>query len=307
MSTATILNQMRLILGDQGELFQARVVGDGLTSRYELPVSFIDVATFQAYKVDPVVVLAEGVDYTLDARAGDILLTVPLELNRALVTQGTHFQEFTTEDMMIFLNNGFLKHIADVDPPPVIDGGPGDNLLPPLEEQLVAIRGVIEALWALATDAAMDVDIITPDGISIPRAQRFAQLMQLIQYWEAEYLKIAQALNVGLFRIEMFNLRRVSRTTNRLVPLFRAREYDDRKPPQRIMLPIDTGGGSLITYRGLWSPTVDYKRNDIVDYLQQRYLAKQASGPATTVEDPSLDIDDSHWETTTINTGWWPH
>jgi hypothetical protein len=48
-------------------------------------------------------------------------------------------------------------------------------------------------------------------------------------------------LGVGLYAIEVTNLRRVSRTTGRLVPLFREREYDDYTLPERILPPIGPG------------------------------------------------------------------
>lgn len=302
MSAATVLAKMRLILGDQGETFQARLVGDGETTQFELPVMFIDTTSFSAFKLDPTLNLVTPTDYVLDHRIGNILLTSPLEEDRVLVVQGVHFQEFAPEDLLTFLQSALAKHTVNREPLPSLDPVPGGLAFSEAEEGIIAIRGVIEALWSLATDAAMDENIQTPDGVSIPRGQRFQQIMQLIQYWEAEYSHLAQALNVGIHRIEMFDLRRVSRTTNRLVPLYKPREYDDRKPPQRVLVPIDNKGGTVITYKGGYVSTVDYARNDIVDLLQTRYIAKQPNGPATTLVTPGTDL--SVWEPSTINTGW---
>jgi hypothetical protein len=47
-------------------------------------------------------------------------------------------------------------------------------------------------------------------------------------------------LNVGLHRIEVSTLRRESRTTGRLVPLYVPREFDDYSWPERILPPIDS-------------------------------------------------------------------
>lgn len=302
MGIALIRQQMRAILGDQGEPFQATVVGDGATSRYELPVQFIDPAQFAAFTLDPTTQLNTPGDYALDSRNGVLLLTVPLAAGKTLVAQGMRYQEFAPEDLDIFLDRAVIEHTATDNPAPVLDPAPGQRGMSLAEQQVVAIRGVINALWALATDASMDVDIVTPDGVSIPRSQRFAQLMQLIQYWEAEYEKLATALNVGPFRVEMFDLRRVSRTTNRLVPLYRPREYDDRLPPQRVLVPIDTLGGRVITYKSIWLNTVAYKVDDVVDFLGQRYIAVADS----TGQRPDLDLSGVYWQTTTINTGWYP-
>lgn len=303
MSLASLMSQTRLILGDQGESFREQIYGDGVETVFELPL-FIDAGTFKLFRLSPLTELVEGTDYTLDARAGIVTFSAAPAEDEALLAEGKHYQEVTDEDLLIHLNAAVAKHLHGRDPMPYVDPGPGQLAIPAVEEHLIAIRATIEALWALATDASMDINIQTPDGVSIPRAQRFQQIMQMIQYWEAEYQSVASMLNVGLNRIEMFDLRRVSRTTNRLVPLYRPREYDDRKPPQRKLVPIDTGGGRLITYKGLYVASVDYAIDDIVDLLGQRYIAKQTNGPATTVVTPGTDT--LVWEITTLNTGFAP-
>ena len=63
----------------------------------------------------------------------------------------------------------------------------------------------------------------------------------LLDYWTNEYNRRAQALNIGLERLEVVNLRRVSRTTNRLVPLYKPREVGDYGPIERIYPEIDDG------------------------------------------------------------------
>lgn len=301
MSTASVLSQMRLILGDQGESFIDSLTGDGTTREFDLPVLFVDDTTFQAILTGTTpTILTPNVDYVLDARAGQITFTTAPVAGAQIIVSGSFFQEFTNEDLSVYLQNGYAKHIVDRNPVPLLDPTPPQIGFSPVEENLVAIRGVIEALWGLATDASMDVDIVTPDGVHIPRSQRFAQIMQMIQAWEAEYQKIAEALNVGLFRVEMFDLRRVSRTTNRYVPIYKPREYDDRLPPQRILLPIDNMGGRVITYRSTWVSGTAYAIDDVVDYQQQRYICVQATSSVV----PGTDTN--HWQTTTINTGWYP-
>jgi hypothetical protein len=89
------------------------------------------------------------------------------------------------------------------------------------------------------TDAATDIDITTAEGTHIPRAQRFGQLEQMISALTERYKSLCSLLGVGLYRIEVSNLRRVSRQTGRLVPLYVEREYDDNSLPERIVAPID--------------------------------------------------------------------
>jgi hypothetical protein len=63
-------------------------------------------------------------------------------------------------------------------------------------------------------------------------------------------------LNVGMYRMETLNLRRTSKTTGRLVPLFKSREFDDHRWPTRLTPPIDHRNDD---YSGvptpLWSPS----------------------------------------------------
>jgi hypothetical protein len=59
-------------------------------------------------------------------------------------------------------------------------------------------------------------------------------LQSLCQTWELEYRKHANNLNIGPERIDQFSLRRVSRTTNRYVPLYLAKELGDYGPMERI-------------------------------------------------------------------------
>jgi len=52
--------------------------------------------------------------------------------------------------------------------------------------------------------------------------------------WEAEYRKHANNLNIGPERIAIMNLRRISRTTNRLVPLYVSKEIGEYGPVERL-------------------------------------------------------------------------
>ena len=116
------------------------------------------------------------------------------------------------------------------------------NLIPAVEEYPIAILATIEALWALATDASFDIDIQAPDGVSIPRSERYRQLTQTIQARWEQYHQLCAQLNIGLWRIEMGTLRRISRTTNKLVPVYMAQEIDDSRNPERVYIQNDLNG-----------------------------------------------------------------
>jgi len=98
------------------------------------------------------------------------------------------------------------------------------------------------ALYTLATDAAFDIDIISPDGVSIPRSERYRQLLELVQQRKEQYRELCNLLGVGLHKIDVFSVRRVSRRTNRYVPIYRPQEVDDGSMPQRVYLPVPNYG-----------------------------------------------------------------
>jgi hypothetical protein len=111
---------------------------------------------------------------------------------------------------------------------------------------VIGIGALVEALQALMTEYARDIDVMTSESIHIPGSQRFRMLQSLCQQWELEYRKRANNLNIGPERIEQFSLRRVSRTTNRLVPLYKAKELGEYGPMERIFTE-DSEGQILIT------------------------------------------------------------
>lgn len=240
----SILVRARLELSDFGKSFQASVVGDGVTQRFDLPQQPIAADGFAAYlATDPITPLTDPTDFSLEEQPGIITLVNPVPDGVTLVTQGITYEYFTDDEMREFINTAFLKHVNDTVPPVSLDDPVPEGFvpLPDVEAHLVAILAATEAIWVLVTDAATDIDVLTPEGVSIPRTQRFAQLMALLGQLEERYRTLAEALNVGVHRIQMFNLRRVSRTTNRFVPLYVPQEVDDRTAPVRIYPPIDPG------------------------------------------------------------------
>jgi hypothetical protein len=118
--------------------------------------------------------------------------------------------------------------------------------LPIVEEYPLVILSTIEALWTLSTDAAFDINIMAPDGVTIPRDQRYSQLTNMIQQRWEQYKQLSSALNIGLWKIEMGTLRRVSRITNKLVPVYVPQEIDDARRPERVYITNDLNGRSPV-------------------------------------------------------------
>jgi hypothetical protein len=112
--------------------------------------------------------------------------------------------------------------------------------LPSVEEPLLIMLSTINVLWVLANDAATDANIQTAEGTNVDRTSRYRQLMDHIVELQERYERYSGQLNVGVFRAETLRVRRVSRTTNRLIPIFTDREYDDHSWPTRELPDIDS-------------------------------------------------------------------
>lgn len=249
-----MLARMRLELGDQPQDFELTAIGDGQLLRFNLPVGRVEPTGFSVqlqHSDGSSDLLDPAQDYSLDVTNGVITLASAPAYTDTLIAQGTTWGMFTDTELLEFLTDAMMQHnYGRTIETRVLNTATGFinytyvavdyTNIPQVEVYPVVLLATIEALWALATDASTDVDISTADGTSVPRSQRFQQLTGQIERLQARYDWFREQLNVGLGRVEMFNLRRVSRTTNRLVPLYVEREYDDNSPPRRILPPIDS-------------------------------------------------------------------
>lgn len=245
MSQATIIQKARLIPRDFGEQFEAEVTGDGNLMQFSLPAQDIDATTFSAMitSAGPPVTLTPAVSlnsigstqYWLDDRIGVITLGVPLAIGATLRAEGVGNMATMSGDLSSFVDIAFDMHTKGRNPPATMD------TLSPTEEYLVALLATVQSLWAQAAEAAQEVDVTTPEGMHIPAGQRFQQILALLERIEAHYKEMSSLLGVGLYAIQMFTLRRISRTTNKYVPLYRPQEFDDTSTPVRLYPPIDSG------------------------------------------------------------------
>lgn len=238
-SLTDITSRVRLELADLPEAFVENFVGDGSSTAWNLAHYPVDVSSLS------VKVNGTSVVYTVDERSGRLTLagSAPADGTSITVT-GRNFRYFTDADLSLYIQSAIDQHLVNR----LDDYGRGLTLatLPPVEEYAVALLGTIQALWALATDSSFDIDISAPDGVSIPRSERYRQLMDLIANRQAQYQQLCEALNIGLYRIEVFSLRRISKKTGRYVPIYQPQEVDDYSPPVRVHLPLPTYGGHPI-------------------------------------------------------------
>jgi hypothetical protein len=238
-TTAGLLARARLELGDVAQTFQTRILGDGATTLVTLSYKPVQASTLVITKqnVSGSVNLVGGVNYTLDDGNGLVTFAAPLENNATYIFNGQAFRYFSDTDWTTFVTTAALQHLHQRDGVTLVN-------LDPVEEYPITLLAVTEALYSLLNDAAFDIDINTPEGVGIPRHQRYQQLTDMLVARLDQYDKLSSALNVGLNRIEMFDLRRVSRTTNKLIPLYREQEFEDTRFPVRIFVPIDLKGGA---------------------------------------------------------------
>ncbi len=253
---ADILYRVRLELGDLPKQFEFAATGDGSTKTFDCRVKPVDAESLVVtVNGTPI---AQPTGYTVEQDIGVFHFVNAPASGASIKIQGTNFRYFTDHDLELFINTAVEQHTYNR------TDGFGSQMtigkLPAVEEYPLAILATIEALWALATDSAFDINIFAPDGVTIPRSERFHQLSNMIQQRQQQYKELCSALNIGLWRMEIGTLRRVSRTTNKLVPIYMPQEIDDSRKPERVYIQNDLLGRSptpttaaiydLIIYQG---------------------------------------------------------
>jgi hypothetical protein len=230
-TVADIAEIARKYLRDFPKFFSVSFVPQGRT--FDLSRPNIDKASlWVAGQTGASVSVLPASTYSVDERNG-LLRFASLPVADNLLIEGYHYEWLLPADLEFYaqkavdLNTHNLSTPLSVMAPAVVD--------------VVGIHALVEALWALLGEYSRDIDVITSESVHIIASQRFRMVQSLLDQWMAEYHKRAQALNIGLDRVEVFTLRRVSKTTNRLVPVYRPREVGDTGPIERLWPAIDPG------------------------------------------------------------------
>lgn len=231
-------------LGDLSVPFDFSFATDGVRDHYNLEHRPIDMAsvriTLNGQPIDP-----DSMGVYIDADAGWLVFLGQIPPpGEHWEVEGTKWRYFADSDLQIFIDTALAQHTHNRGDSSGSDFTVGD--LKPVEEYPVALLAVVQALWALATDAAFDIDIIAPDGVNIPRSERYRQLMDIIAARKAQYDELAAALNVGVSAIEVFTARRTAKNTNRLIPVYLPQEHDDRSSAKRLLFPTMLQGSEPI-------------------------------------------------------------
>jgi hypothetical protein len=215
----------RNYLRDFPKFFQ--ISFDAIGRTYELGQLNIDPDTFWiASTIGASATELTTSQYHLDNRNGILRLTSTPPANSKILVEGYYYEWLLPADLQFYAERSINFHMPTIRIPL--------EQASPAVLDVVGIGALVEALQALMTEYARDIDISTSESVHIPSSQRFRMLQSLVGQWEAEYRRHANNLNIGPEKIDQFSLRRVSRTTNRYVPLFLPKELGDHGPTERI-------------------------------------------------------------------------
>ena len=233
---SSLIDRVRVELGDLGQSFVTQVVADGSTNRFRLHYAPLDAGGVTVFK--------NGVDISnecsVEESTGVLVTDVLPDDGDEFTVSGTYYRYFTQAEMVSLVSDALTQHTAHSTDP--VGRKVTVTNLPVIEEYPVAIYAVTLALYTLATDSAFDIDIQAPDGVTIPRTERYRQLMEMVQTRREQYRELCTHLGIGMYKIDVFALRRISKATGRYVPLYKPQEVDDRSFPQRVDLPAPVYG-----------------------------------------------------------------
>lgn len=237
----SLVDRVRLELGDTAKTFSWATTGVSGVTRYQIPWSPVLAESVVVFLNSE---LVDEEDYLVEESTGVLIFDAAPDDGDTILVTGSHYRFFTDAELLSIVESSVQEHLY------LKTDAFGRQLtvvnLPAVEEFPVAIWSTYKALMVLATDASFDIDILTPDGVNIPRSERYGQLYNMAQARKVQYDDLCKALNIGLGKIEVFTFRRISKSTNRYVPIYIPQEVDDRSAPQRAYLPIPTYGAQPV-------------------------------------------------------------
>ena len=159
----------RTVLRDFPLYFEVEV-GPLNTLTIRLPHPLIMSSSLQVYLTpaptvsvpEPVTVLTSA--WQLDDRNGLLKLTEAADLGKRCLVSGYHYTWFSDSDL------GF--HVSKVVNEMTHSGTCTFNNFLPVQYDVIMLGGVIQALWSLAMELSLDIDVSTPEGMFIPARQR---------------------------------------------------------------------------------------------------------------------------------------
>jgi len=193
----SLADRLRFEIGDAGKSFVYQFVADGTTNRFLVPYSPIDGPSL--------IIQVNGVDVSttveVEELSGFITFDTTPAAGHTVVVSGTYYRYFLNHEICGFVETAFGQHIANH--ADAYGRGYTIRTLPGIEEYPVVVYASTLALYTLATDASFDIDITAPDGVMIPRSERYRQLMQMIEERKNQYKELCSQLGIGLYKIDV--------------------------------------------------------------------------------------------------------
>ena len=235
-SLTSLMNRLRAEIGDIAHSFVENFVGNGKDFRFQLTVAPVNAQSIS--------VTIDGLEVSNDCMIEEVTGLIELPSipspGQKIVIAGEAFKYFTDVEIYFYLKDAYEQHVKFMN---TVDGTtPSLDALSPENDYPLTILASSLALYTLATDASFDIDISSPDGVTIPRSQRYRQLMEIVYQRKEQYRDLCQNLDIGMYKMSVFDLRRISQRTNRYVPLYKPQEVDDGSIAQRITLPMPDYG-----------------------------------------------------------------
>lgn len=306
-TTASLVDKVRVELGDQGKSFVTQFVADGTTNRFKLHYSPLDAATIVVTRGGTNITAASSVE-----ESTGVLVTNVVPADGAEMTvSGMFYRYFTGIELANIVENALAAHTAKhVDS---LGRKVTAENLPFIEEYPVVVYATSLALYTLATDASFDIDILAPDGVNIPRSERYRQLMEMTNVRKAQYQELCVHLGIGMFSIDVFTFRRISKATGRYVPVYKPQEVDDRSYAQRVNGELPTYGdkdydwpteaGDLTAYQGrAFTTTITLTGNYVGIDLGAKILNNRGSGLVYRLEFGIVRTDNRNAQNVPIST-----
>lgn len=236
-TVSTITTIARNFLRDFPKFFQ--VSFDAVGRTYELGSPNIDADSLwvATYVNNAPVTITSNTSassyYSLDARNGILRFNTTPSASASILVEGYYYEWVLPSDLEFYAGHSIEQHIYNLDLPL--------ESMSAIVIDTIGMHCVVESLWGLLTEYSRDIDITTSESVHIPASQRFRMVQSLLDYWSKAYERQAKSLNIGLERIEIMNLRRVSRSTNRFVPIYKSKELGEYGPIERLFPEISEG------------------------------------------------------------------
>lgn len=236
-SVNTITTIARNFLRDFPKFFQVSFNAVGRTYELGNPNIDSDSLWVASYTNNAPVTITSNTSasayYSLDARNGILRFNTTPSASASILVEGYYYEWVLPSDLEFYAIHAIEQHVYNLDLPL--------QNMSAIVIDTIGMSCVVEALWGLLTEYSRDIDITTSESVHIPASQRFRMVQSLLDYWSKAYERQAKSLNIGLERIEIMNLRRVSRSTNRFVPIYKSKELGEYGPIERIFPEISEG------------------------------------------------------------------